>query len=140
MTQKLTDNQQTWIKALRSGGFAQTTGCLHDNRGFCCLGIAAVTFKPDDVEVKLGSFSNSEDEQRFYDDSSTDAPEYVMDALQLRGLEGNTLDGDDSLALLNDGGMSFDRIADEVEANPANFFWTGKDPRFDFDDESTEFD
>ena len=134
MTQKLTDNQQTWIKALRSGGFAQTTGCLHDNAGFCCLGVAAATFKPDDIEVTFGydyDYANAEG-RRFYDDAHSDAPEYVMDALELRGSEGETLDGEPSLASMNDTGMPFDEIADLVEANPANFFWTGQDPREDF--------
>ena len=28
-----------WIKALRSGKYAQTTKKLRDNQGFCCLGV-----------------------------------------------------------------------------------------------------
>src|ERR1022692_3350099 len=28
-----------WIKALESGRYKQTTGCLKDDSGYCCLGV-----------------------------------------------------------------------------------------------------
>ena len=30
-----------WVKALRSGRYKQTNGCLKDSRGYCCLGVLA---------------------------------------------------------------------------------------------------
>lgn len=41
----LTDEQrlhwQKWIDALESGEYIQTTFCLRDDQGFCCLGLAS---------------------------------------------------------------------------------------------------
>ncbi len=31
--------KEKWLAALRSGHYKQTTGCLRDNKGFCCLGV-----------------------------------------------------------------------------------------------------
>jgi len=31
--------KQKWLEALRSGEYPQTRGCLHDEHGFCCLGV-----------------------------------------------------------------------------------------------------
>jgi len=28
-----------WVAALRSGVYAQTTGALHNEKGYCCLGV-----------------------------------------------------------------------------------------------------
>lgn len=28
-----------WVKALRSGRYQQTKGFLHDEKGYCCLGV-----------------------------------------------------------------------------------------------------
>jgi hypothetical protein len=36
-----TEAQQNWIDNLLSGAYPQTTGCLADDKGFCCLGVAA---------------------------------------------------------------------------------------------------
>lgn len=30
-----------WIKALESGNYKKTLGTLHDNEGYCCLGVQA---------------------------------------------------------------------------------------------------
>lgn len=35
-----TDVLRTWVDALRSGEYLQTTGKLHDSVGYCCLGVA----------------------------------------------------------------------------------------------------
>ena len=35
-----------WIDALRSGKYKQTYGRLHDEKGFCCLGVACDLFIP----------------------------------------------------------------------------------------------
>jgi len=41
----ITDEQRVywerWIQALESGDFKQTTYCLRDDTGFCCLGLAS---------------------------------------------------------------------------------------------------
>lgn len=42
---ELTEEQrgywERWIQALESGDFKQTTHCLRDDTGFCCLGLAS---------------------------------------------------------------------------------------------------
>lgn len=35
------DLKREWVKALRSGEYRQTTRRLHDDNGFCCLGVLA---------------------------------------------------------------------------------------------------
>lgn len=34
------DNIKLWIEALKASKFTQTNGCLHDDKGYCCLGVA----------------------------------------------------------------------------------------------------
>lgn len=41
-----------WIKALRSGEYAQTKGALQDNEGFCCLGVACKALIPPTKQRK----------------------------------------------------------------------------------------
>jgi hypothetical protein len=36
------ENMRKWIEALRSGKYAQTTGSLRRDNGYCCLGIACL--------------------------------------------------------------------------------------------------
>src|SRR4051812_11818057 len=33
------------VRALRSGKFRQTTGCLRDKKGYCCLGVASEVYR-----------------------------------------------------------------------------------------------
>lgn len=44
--QKMPALTQKWVEALRSGKYAQTNGCLKDDSGFCCLGVAADVIAP----------------------------------------------------------------------------------------------
>lgn len=39
--------QQKWIDALKSGKYNQTTGVLHDQYGFCCLGVVCDVIEPN---------------------------------------------------------------------------------------------
>jgi len=41
MTKKLPDNIKIWVDALESGDWDQTTVCLHDVSGYCCIGVYA---------------------------------------------------------------------------------------------------
>lgn len=36
-----------WVKALRSGDYKQTTGCLKDDTGYCCLGVLCDIYRKD---------------------------------------------------------------------------------------------
>lgn len=41
-----------WIEALRSGKYKQTTNCLKDGNGYCCLGVGLDIIKDDLHGVK----------------------------------------------------------------------------------------
>ncbi len=43
ITEKLPKEfKDKWVKALRSGEYAQRKGCLHSNGRYCCLGVACI--------------------------------------------------------------------------------------------------
>ncbi len=44
-----------WVKELRSGEYKQTKRSLHDNYGFCCLGVLSDIAIDDDWIYKEGS-------------------------------------------------------------------------------------
>ena len=52
---KLTDNQETWLTALKSGGWKQHRGSLHslDGKSHCCLGVADELFPNLGRSVKI---------------------------------------------------------------------------------------
>lgn len=92
-----------WIAALRSGNYPQTQETLCDNKGFCCLGVAAVVYNvadPDDIRV-----------EEFEDESINEGPKWVYgklkemipDKIYETGME------------MNDEGDSFVEIADMIE-------------------------
>lgn len=112
-------NRQAWVEALRSGDFKQgrstlvrrsKTGTLQH----CCLGVACA-MHPD---LKLMDHFNS-DGLSFDDGGSLSyysvLPPVVQAALGLRTSDG-LVSVDWTLTRMNDGGSSFDRIADVIEA------------------------
>lgn len=52
LTTKDKKEMRIWLKALRSGKFKQTTHCLQDDEGFCCLGVACKVLIPDHKQIK----------------------------------------------------------------------------------------
>ena len=118
----LTENQKIWLDALRSGEYKQgPNGVLHEkNDGvdeFCCLGVAAKIFAGEYTSVEFSPIMG--DTVRFrYDNHTAMAPDYVMEALDLvDDLGEHKHIHDDSLAALNDRGVTFAEIADIFEAN-----------------------
>lgn len=109
-----------WLTALRSGEYKQTKRVLNDGKeGFCCLGVLCEVHRKETGE---GSWVD--------DKSDDDLPclGYMgetmvlpLDIVSWAGLpeDGgrNPPIGKDSLAELNDKGMSFAEIADIIEAN-----------------------
>jgi hypothetical protein len=143
MTKKWTPEEQAlhrrmWVKALRSGEYEQTMGCLRDNVGFCCLGVAC------DVYLKSGDASKTTkwETNKFFrykrgDEGliATVLPAPVKDWLGLQDDSGThfrpveeshwnceKIDGkfytSDSLSGLNDSGKTFKQIADIIEDEP----------------------
>lgn len=46
ITPKIKKDIRTWVRALRSKKYRQTTGQLQDETGHCCLGVACDLFIP----------------------------------------------------------------------------------------------
>lgn len=101
-----------WLEALRSGRYVQTTKALHDEIGFCCLGVLCDisnkgAWSPDSY-YELEAFSN---------DQSLSHPLQVWSGVE--GASGNLPavgNGEYfTLAELNDDGLSFNQIADVIE-------------------------
>ena len=112
-------NQTLWLAALRSGSYAQGTGYLKKDDRFCCLGVACEIFpKPQDLKIRL-----LDDGVIRFGSTTTKAPDYVIEALQLHSeLGGGRLIADQNLAKLNDEGKTFAELADLIEASPATYF------------------
>ncbi len=106
-----------WIAALRSGEYRQGEGKLRDGGNYCCLGVLCDIVDP-------GAW---EDDTFFYDGRYVGGSLPGSIALSTLGEAGPfpNVDGilpfEDrtnsvvSLAMLNDDGMPFDRIADIIE-------------------------
>lgn len=122
---KLTNEQRAeierWAEALESGKYAQSNAVLHDDAGFCCLGVYA--------EICGAAWRETEDVER--------AP--FVDGKQVGGLDGNELleihwlvgrtgiEKVSGLTHANDSGVGFKVIA----AGLREFAKTGKLPDWD---------
>lgn len=106
-----------WLAALRSGKYKQTKGQLKDSKGHCCLGVAS------ELAVQQGIVKK-------FRHSDTGLMPKVKKWLGLTdqyGLFDVTVVNDDgeyfdSLAVLNDTGASFKKIAQIIERQPEGLF------------------
>ena len=48
------ENRRRWVEALLSGKYAQTKGVLHNDQGFCCLGVWCDVVSPFAEDVREG--------------------------------------------------------------------------------------
>lgn len=100
---------KTWIRALRSGDYKQTTGSLQSADGFCCLGVACDLFIPK-KEKQLGKKGflvgcNVSDQPA--------APKWLLDIQSVGFSEAHR----ESLVYLNDvEKLTFNEIADLLQA------------------------
>ena len=93
-----------WVKALRSGEYAQTTGTLVDRDGFCCLGVLCDIAKKENV-VELHDYQNR-----------VSLPYKVMEWSGIRNSQGERKGRRKDLADLNDfHNYSFKKIANVIE-------------------------
>ena len=115
----MNDNAKKWVAALRSGEYKQTTGRLHSEDGFCCLGVACVVFIKNGGHLRV---TPSGDSGAFlYDGRNGCLPESVRDWLGMRDLHGLLDDGRVDLTKVNDAGTSFQAIADIIETQTELF-------------------
>lgn len=125
--------RRKWVEALRSGEFLQTDCALHDDHGYCCLGVACEVFErefPGELNVTL-----DDNGYWHYDGEDTFLPEKVADAFGIHP-EGRTKNSrlletptqssnslyENSLYDLNDSGVTFTEIADVIEKYAADLF------------------
>lgn len=100
------DLQQKWLAALRSGEYSQTTGVLHDDKGFCCLGVLLdVAGCPWDDNLTQGEGAS------YYAAYPETSMEFMYDQYYRVGV----LDVFGELAEMNDGGATFQEIAFHLE-------------------------
>ena len=105
------ENIKLWVEALRSGDYKQGRGTLHDDQGFCCLGVACEVYQ----ECVGGLFIHRMDLSGFheYNGHGGDLPPALTKWLEL---EEDPIIGEKSAVILNDDDeLSFNEIADAIE-------------------------
>lgn len=120
-------NLRTWIDALRSDKYRQTTSYLHTEEGYCCLGVGCditpegghPTWKPASrMRVNLGGELYEEDRRSeqggLVYEYARGGDLYVMPA-EIRERYGITDRDQTHLTDMNDNGRSFTEIADWLE-------------------------
>lgn len=107
---------ERWVEALRSGAYPQTTGYLCDDDGFCCLGVLTDIYDKDKFDHSQWRNTNDCDHDcMIYCGEIGVLPEEVQRWADMRGSQGNV--NGSSLVIMNDEGLSFETIADFIEAN-----------------------
>jgi hypothetical protein len=129
-TDEQTRALKEWVKALRSGEYKQTKHRLRDKEGYCCLGVACEVISGifDDIVGYWDNYLWISEDRYGQESEEVQLPEVIANRLGIdRAGElvvpvcgtGSCEDDDDdlwtSLAMLNDGGASFDFIADVIE-------------------------
>lgn len=90
-----------WCDALKSGDYKQITHYLHNNKGYCCVGIYGVVvmgFKPEDIDTTDEKSDNCREVYKQFEDIVGSAEAY-------------------NYYYLNDKGTSFDQIAEYAREN-----------------------
>jgi hypothetical protein len=111
-----TQIKQQWLSALRSGEYTQARWNLQTEQGFCCLGVLCDLYaKETGTEWEV---TTTEDDEPFtyynFDEHSNHLPVSVMKWADL-DCDNPVVKGELSLAELNDGGFTFEEIAQLIE-------------------------
>jgi len=110
--------KKKWIEALRSRKYKQCQKYLHNETGYCCLGVLCDLHSKTKNGSKFEKVANFADEIMYsYLDEDGELPQEVV---EWAGLDSNdpelTTDGR-SASELNDNGKKFYEIADYIERN-----------------------
>lgn len=109
--------KERWVAALRSGEYKQTAGALHDQHGYCCLGVLCEVADLSDPVTLTDANDYDPNMVPWRSLAMTDEFEEGRLLVHQAGL---TDDEASALATLNDQGVSFDEIADEIESESAS--------------------
>lgn len=107
---------QLWTKALRSDEYKQTTGCLENDYGNCCLGVLCRLAQKDGVKLDV----RPGDDGLKFNGEGWVVPEKVLDWSGLKTNTGRFASSDGievSLSGYNDNGSSFEELADIIDKN-----------------------
>lgn len=118
----MNDNAKKWVAALRSGEYRQGRGALRSGDEYCCLGVAC-----DLYSKETGVSWESEAETTFvYLGQNAVLPQEVKNWLGLCNDSGRcpAKYQPGSLIHWNDGGWTFEEIADWIESEPEGLFET----------------
>ena len=117
--------KKLWLQALRSGDYPQCEAMLHNDDGYCCLGVLQDIKRGPGVEwhpaiSESRSFGTVpltiEKNPRLYDDGDGWHGVRVLTPRFMRQV-GLTGKDQSHLTGMNDAGRSFGEIADWIEAN-----------------------
>lgn len=116
MSQPNKENIRKWVNALRSGEYKQTVGYLHNDKGYCCLGVLC------DVAIKNGldleEYPTLDDDSKpciGYGDSWSQLPREAVDWAGLECPNPFLNDDYDAVSLNDDLRKNFNQIADLIE-------------------------
>lgn len=111
--------KEKWVKALRSGKYKKTTSCLHNEKGFCCLGVLTDLYIKSHKIAKWKHDNKELDKLLFV---TYNKSEKEMELLPERVMKWSGLEEDNptiemnTLSSYNDENMySFKRIATLIE-------------------------
>jgi hypothetical protein len=115
---EMSEIRAKWVAALKSGEYSQTRGMLRRRDGFCCLGVLC------DLAVKEGIIPEPTlsvgNKIYSYDEEAGVLPVKVREWVGLSDVHGNYATS--SLITDNDGGRSFNVIAEIIESEPKGLF------------------
>lgn len=115
----MNDNAKKWVQALRSKLYEQGQGQLKDGDGFCCLGVSCALY----MKEKGGKWEIGKDGNYLFINECYVLPKDVRDWLSLKSDSGSYyIQEVKTLTGLNDGGRTFDEIADIIESEPEGLF------------------
>lgn len=123
----MNDNVKLWLEALRSGEYEQTKRRLHNQHGYCCLGVACEVYIKAGNELAVEVRDPIDGTVTYGGDAAT-LPEPVRIWLGFRTRAGDYCSSskleysDRCLAAENDRGMPFTEIADIIESEPKTLF------------------
>lgn len=106
------DIAKRWVAALRSGEYQQTRQVLHSDEGYCCLGVLCDLHAKETGGAWLLTPSG-----HIYQQYDVLVPPRVLEWAGMRSPDGKFTDGThwgSTLADVNDGGGTFDQIADII--------------------------
>jgi hypothetical protein len=108
-----------WLTALRSGEYKQTTECLRDDKGYCCLGVLSdLVAKEYPEQFKWNKFEELKVNK--YQLTTTGNVESavlmdeIVDITKVPDRYGK-LEDEQYLTKYNDDGYTFEEIADLIE-------------------------